>query len=149
MRGQRPRFSAMMVILVLLSGCQSGEGPRLYEVTGTVTFHGKPLSGAMVSFLPLPGEAAPRGSNARTDSSGTYRLAYNERYGALPGKYSVEISSESEILENRVVVGKTPETIPAEYNDKTTLEAEVKASGENRFDFELTGEREKKKKNRL
>ena len=41
---------------VLLAGCgTSGDRPELGEVTGTITFNGKPLANAQVAFRPVSG----------------------------------------------------------------------------------------------
>ena len=84
---------AMICISLALSGCGDNSGPRLAQVTGTVTYQGKPLPGAYVGFAPeKPGERAASGS---TDSQGQYRLTTFTNFdGAVLGKHKVMIRAE-------------------------------------------------------
>lgn len=75
-----------------MAGC-AHEGPALLDVTGTVTFNGRPAR-AEVVFEPehIPGKSGGRASSAWTDSDGTFRLDFTaERHGAVPGKHRVLI----------------------------------------------------------
>ena len=70
--------------------------PDLVPVSGTVTYDGKPLTDAMVQFLPM-GSTQGQGTAAVTDASGKYTLETvssngKARPGAVPGNYGVRIS---------------------------------------------------------
>lgn len=120
--------------LCLATGCGGGGGsdqPDLGTVTGVVTMDGQPLANVVVTFSPENG----RPSVARTDESGNYELGYlAETRGAVIGKHTVSITTPQENPTPPGQVYKDP--IPAKYNTKTTLTADVK-EGANTFDFQL------------
>lgn len=115
----------------LTLGCQGdNEG-----VTGTITLDGQPLTDAEVVFTPQEGG---RPAMATTDASGKYELIYtvNQR-GAPPGKYIVRIrSARTETGENGQDVN-IPEKVPAKYNQKSELAAEIQDGQSNQFNFDL------------
>ncbi|WP_299469870.1 carboxypeptidase-like regulatory domain-containing protein [uncultured Gimesia sp.] len=128
------------LITLLISGCGGGpdDAPKTVEVTGTVTMKGNPVSDAIVIFIPKSGPSAV----GSTDASGKYSLKTGKATGAIPGSHTVTISAGGEVpmpgtkeAENF----KAKSIIPASYGDpkKSGLSAEVKASGENVFDFKL------------
>ncbi len=82
----KPLLIAMFgSVLLFACGCGSGdEGPPMYEVKGSVTLKGKPVTEADVIFVPdSPGAQAAFG---KTDASGAYKLS------AVEGKYKVKVS---------------------------------------------------------
>ncbi len=85
--------------LLAVLGCSSPEAPEdrpyvdprtipLVPVEGTVTLDGKPLAGAVVTFLP-PRDAP---SNGETDQNGHYVMKTYERDGVPQGEYKVAVS---------------------------------------------------------
>ena len=80
------------LMALLASGC-SGGGPKrppLGKVSGTVTYKGKPVSGAVVSFMM---ERAPRAATGTTDSNGNYKLTtFDTNDGALVGTHKVTVT---------------------------------------------------------
>lgn len=138
-------MTCLSMLAISLAGC-GGSELGLIDITGTVTRDGEPLPNVTVMFVPAPGESAPRGSNGFTDANGKYRLVYVDAYGIIPGKYQVELRSKVDIEDpaNPGSYISQPETIPAEYNDKTTLTADVASGGPRTFDFTVVGIREKK-----
>jgi len=119
--------------LGLLSGCgDTGEG--LVPVRGTVTLDGIPLSDAEIIFRPANG----RPSLGKTDSQGKYQLRYSaEKTGVLVGTHAVTISTAGDQPDDEdAPTGK--ERVPAEYNTRTTLTAEVKAGLTEPINFDLT-----------
>lgn len=83
-------------ICMLMAGC-GGSGFKTAPVNGTVTLDGEPLSGAVVTFTPLPIEGQPvvgPFSYGRCDSSGNFELNLrkNQGKGAVVGEHSVQVS---------------------------------------------------------
>jgi hypothetical protein len=132
------RFSPVFCVILILSltGCGGGGEPipELAQVTGVVTMDGAPLDGAKIIFEPQQSadKARRRASSATTESDGSYTLQYNsDASGATPGSHKVLISKMPDDPEQ---AGE--QLIPAKYNNKTELTAEVK-EGDNSFDFDL------------
>ena len=70
-------------------GCEEPGTPKV-QVSGTVTFKGKPLEGAIVSFTPKAGGQPASGT---TDSAGKYVLSTESNAdGAVAGDYVVTIA---------------------------------------------------------
>jgi hypothetical protein len=76
----------------LLLGCGGERGPELAPVTGLVTLDGKPLAGALVTFVPQ-GETRGQGSFAHTDAAGKFELQTTDgQKGAVAGTYKVLVN---------------------------------------------------------
>ena len=120
--------------IVVCGGCGSSDHPDLGHVQGTVTIKGQPLADATVTFSPDKG----RPSAGTTNSEGEYELTYvRDTKGAILGPHKVRITtvSEEDVVGERR--GRRPkEPIPAKYNVRTTLTANVE-EGKNTFDFDL------------
>lgn len=132
------RYVCLVLLLAAigLAGCGTDDRPELGSVTGTVTMDDKPLPKVWVMFSPTSG----RTSIAQTDESGEYELMYLEgTNGANIGSHKVSIMTyhEDEIEEMKHSTGQpVKEPIPARYNSKTTLTADVK-EGDQVIDFPL------------
>ena len=100
----RQRFSGTStvifsgLILAALGGCRDSGLPEVVPVTGSVSFQGKPLAGATVTFFAKEGKlAAGELAFGTTDAEGHFRLrsqagpteALN---GAIAGEHRVTIS---------------------------------------------------------
>jgi len=125
---------------LLLSGCssQSYEGPKRFEMSGTVTFDGKPITEGTISLIPAGGRGSRR--VAATIENGAYSIP--EESGPNLGKYSVEICAYEPVGPPGAAINEdmsvpTKQVLPAKFNDKTTLEVEI-VDGENVHDFTLT-----------
>ncbi|QDV50317.1 carboxypeptidase-like regulatory domain-containing protein [Gimesia fumaroli] len=134
---------ALLVFCVSFAGCggEASDQPDLGLVQGTVTFEGSPLAGASITFMPDSGRPA----SGTTDAAGKYELIYiRNTPGCKIGHSKVMITSVSEGENEMEAEGDdapadaaaTTEKLPAKYNTKTELEADVKA-GENTIDFDL------------
>lgn len=134
-------------LAVHCSGCGgAGDQPALGTVTGQITMDGKPLANANVIFQPQNGPSA----NGITDSDGKYELTYlHGQKGTVVGSNTVYIKTGSSGADPDAAAtaeggvpastGKKtgkPETVPAKYNSKTELKAEV-VDGANTIDFDL------------
>jgi len=120
------------LICVGLVGC--GEAKPYVPASGTVKFDdGTVPQGDISSITFQPKSTGPttKGAQGSIEPDGSFEL-HSERQGdgAKPGDYSVTIHAMVGYPNGKSVV-------PAIYSDprKTPLEAEVKASGENRFEF--------------
>lgn len=77
------------------AGCSNSSRPPTYPVTGTVTSQGKPVAGAVVTFVPTAekGDAA----SAIADAEGKYALTtWAAGDGARPGEYRVKVSAQEQ-----------------------------------------------------
>ncbi|EAQ79754.1 carboxypeptidase-like regulatory domain-containing protein [Blastopirellula marina] len=123
-------------VLLVIAGCgggRAGDVPDLGTVSGTVTLDGKPLADATVGFHSA---TAKRVSTGVTDNEGKYSMyLMNDIQGAPLGDNTVTIST-AKMGDDAVPGSSKPETLPAKYNNKSTLTADVKA-GDNTFDFPL------------
>jgi hypothetical protein len=115
-------------------------------VSGRITYKGKPVAKASVSFTPV--EGAGRAGSGLTNSSGYYTLGtMSANDGAAPGKYRVAIIARGP--DRPPKAGETGSGMPGEMMpgdpiipqkyfapDSSGLSFEVKR-GSNRADFEL------------
>jgi hypothetical protein len=128
---------ALVPALVLcLAGC-GGNRPPVGQVSGKVTFKGKPVGEGLVTFM---NPEAGTGDEAPLNKDGTYTLAT-----PLPvGDYKVMVLP---LVVQQQVDGKGPEVgvekpapdIPGKYRTigTTALKATVK-EGKNDLDFDMT-----------
>lgn len=127
-------------LVLTASGC--GDVIEYFPVTGQVTLDGKPLPDAVVSFMPDDeGGVATLGE---TDGDGVYTLRQTaDSSGAPVGKYTVRITTYREGKPDAdPPIPGVPEEVPAEYNLRTTLSAEVEPKEENTIGFKLSSEGE-------
>ena len=135
-----------------LIGCSGGQAenpdwPKRYPVSGTVTYQGKPIEGAEVTFTSRIGTSTGAG---KTDSSGRFKLTTHiEGDGVVAGPQVIAIHRVN-------VVDKTPKDvdvsaggvalppeitwiIPEKYSisSKSGLTANVTETGPNDFKFDL------------
>jgi hypothetical protein len=161
----RTGFIATILVIALLAmtGCS---GPRVVPVTGKVTYKGKPLSQATVTFIPMEVEGNLKSvAVSLTDSEGQFtlqtRLGANDRMGTVPGTYRVAVSKfvpphgmseadyqkkldEEHALHQKGIVPATPvpprrELLAPEYSNTQsgTLRATVTTDGKNEFAFDI------------
>ncbi len=123
--------SLLTIILCLcgsLAGCGSTEpGPERTIVTGKVTFEGEPVAQGHIWFIPVSGRQGPQAGAAIID--GQYRV---ENKGGVPvGDCQVKITAERPQADTKIVSDGGPEEIPtaqfipARYNEKTELTAQI------------------------
>lgn len=148
-----------LACVTLLSGCGGGAPPLpsgIVPVTGNVTLDGEPVSGAIVTFVPVQisggGGAGVGAASGMTDSAGKYTLVgYEGRAnGTLPGTYRVKISrltrTDGSIVipgpddsPMQLLVSGAREQLPEKYSSdiRTTLVATVDPQG-SPVDFKLS-----------
>lgn len=84
------RTLLFLIVLVGLVGCGDGY-PKRVPVSGTVTFEGKPLANANITFLTSVEDGMS--ASGKTDDAGKYTLtSYTPDDGAIPGEYSITIN---------------------------------------------------------
>ena len=130
--------AACLSFTVFLAGCGGvSDQPELGQVEGNVTLGGKPLAGASVVFQPEKG----RPSFGTTDENGHYQLSYKEDVpGAAVGRHAVAITTYQEGdpgADDPALQKSRKEEVPAQYNRKTTLTAEVKPGDNEPINFDL------------
>ena len=137
----RPAAAATLTLAAALAGCSGDTGPTdavaRVPVSGSVTMDGTPLPQGTIQFVPAKGSSAVTVVTEITDG----KYAFDRTSGPSPGKYLVSVSTRvAPKLKEGEAPGGTPklppETIPAQYNAKTKLEAEIK-EGASTQDFAL------------
>jgi hypothetical protein len=129
------------LILVLLTVfCISGCGGAPVPVRGSVTYKGKPIKKGGISFTALDGQMGDSATMNEEIQLGDYEFDGNSRLN--PGMYKVEIYGTidepvSKSVDPDMQSSGKENSIPAKYNTKTNLDAEVHAkSGPIDFDLE-------------
>ncbi|WP_435021352.1 carboxypeptidase-like regulatory domain-containing protein [Tundrisphaera sp. TA3] len=76
------------------TGCGSEGRVKLVRVDGMVAQAGKPVAGAVLTFIPEPGNKDNTPGSAATDETGHYDAMWLTRSGLAPGSYKVMIIAE-------------------------------------------------------
>ncbi len=124
---QGVRFLIPALALAFAAGCGNGA----LEVTGSVTWQGKPLPEGHIVFLAQDGQTTPAAGKV-SDGQFSFR--------STPGKKRVEISANREKpgQTNKVMgMREREQYLPPKYNANSILTAEVKTDGANLFTFDL------------
>ena len=130
-----------LLLLLLTAGCGGSDGDvERSEVSGSVTYAGKPIEDGQIRFVPEEGTVGP--VSAAPIANGKYTI---DAKGGVPvGAHRVEIEAyqvdEKAGSEEIPGVEGPPrkQYIPAKYNQKTELKADVDDSGQVTKDFELS-----------
>lgn len=101
-------LSTLVLLLIVVAGCQQGSGIATGEVQGVITLNGEPAEGVSLNFVP---KAAIRPSMAQTDADGKYRAQFvSSQSGVALGPCVVELS---------IYRGDSPHNyLPKEFNVK-------------------------------
>src|SRR5262249_2024671 len=124
--------SATIVGLILacqVTGCQ--RATEQVEVTGTVTWNGKPLPNGMIVLQPTEAGQAPAGGKIEDG-----RFVLHTKPGKWRGQVEAVGSTAQRDPQTGAPIGEM--YIPARYNRETKLEANINRDGDNEFDFALT-----------
>jgi hypothetical protein len=163
------RFSVLALLAaatcLLCGGCSGSGRPATAPVRGQVTFRGKPVAGATLTFLC---DGAPRPAVGTTDAAGTYQLTtFEPNDGAVVGVHVVTVKkyatvsdegfpeidpsmgpaamakalekAEQQTLAVHRKARRAPAELPVKYGHRTTsdLRKEV-VEGENIINIELS-----------
>lgn len=117
--------------LVLLCGC-GRSGPVDYPISGKVTWDGKPIPYGYITLTPTDVSGVAPDSGTITDGRFDFR--------AKPGPKRVEVRADREVGSVDKAMGsmQREQYIPAHFNDKSTLTAEVPEGGKSDYEFNLT-----------
>jgi hypothetical protein len=126
--------------LLLVAGCRDPNARQ--AVSGTVYFKGAPLDQGRIQFVPAT--SGPSEAGATIDNG---RYSIRHEVGLVPGSYKVLIFSydrkgakvASTEIPGEPSATQFKERIPAKYNEKSELKAEVTSGGSNTFDFKIDG----------
>lgn len=112
----RSSFYLLVLFAVgVTAGCGGASRPSTYPVTGTVTFQGTPVAGAMVSFSPADAGTEARAAMGITDEQGNYSLTtFESGDGAMPGSYKVKVAKYDQSATPPVVSDRSAATDSAE-----------------------------------
>jgi hypothetical protein len=126
---------------ILFAGCGGAtNGPATFPVSGKVTWDGKPLAEGNIVFRDAENKAV---SAAGKIEDGEFS------FKAVAGSKKVVITASREVP-GKTAVGGAPDEppvpaieqyIPANYNEKTTLDAVVSDSGSNEYEFDLNSKK--------
>ena len=116
------------LLLLISLGCNSAETPA--EVSGTVLLGSEPLAEGNIIFEALDKSTAP-GAGIIKDGKYTIQV--------LPGSKKVKIqASKPGTKVDPVMKSAMPESILGpEFNDKTTLKADIKPGKNEKIDFQV------------
>lgn len=123
------KWITVAVAIGLSNGCGQA-GPKLYPVSGTVTFGGEPVTGATIT---LHSDHSPRLVTGRSDAQGRFQLStFEEGDGAIAGEYIVTVTkyevatplatsptSMDQAATSRTRV-KVESSLPAQFSTPTT-----------------------------
>jgi hypothetical protein len=123
--------SRALIGACVVAGAIGCGGRETLEVSGGVTFDGKPVERGEISFVPTAG-GAPDGG---VIEQGKFQ------FQARPGSKRVEIRGSRPVpparQSNSEMGPMYEDYIPARYNDQSTLTADVTADGDRHFQFDL------------
>lgn len=132
---------SLALLGLALCSCSKSAGPVTYRVIGTVTMKGAPVEGAMVVFLPGSADESARASQAITDNEGRFVMRThlgkdNYKDGMPAGNYDVTVTKLETVPDMR---RRPKNLLPRKYSSAhaSNLAADVQASDENDFQFEL------------
>ncbi|MCA9246353.1 MAG: hypothetical protein KDA42_04530 [Planctomycetales bacterium] len=123
------RTIRLLATVVLLAGCGDA-GPATYDVSGQVTWNGQPVERGSIQFSSPEDKQPPISAKI---IAGNYELACP----AGPRRVEIRGLRSTGVVDPAMGVEGVEEYIPAAFNSKSELSADVKADGSNRFDFHL------------
>ena len=134
----RSKFIVTCVCLLALTLAGCGDARR-QSVRGTVTVDGQPLKEGAIRFIPTEDASGPTAGANIVD--GQFEIP--KETGTFAGKFKVQITARrpsSKLMRDPETGQATrgfEQYIPAKYNTRTELTADVKAGEDNEFTFDL------------
>lgn len=129
------------LLLVLLAGCgKDANLPEELPVSGTVKLNDQPLTGAVITFIPI-GETRGTGATARTGADGSYQLRTPEgKYHVLISKLRMPDGSDFPIGTDLAPIDSGAKEILPGYNDPEQPRLSATVPGpDGKLNFSLRG----------
>jgi hypothetical protein len=142
------RVLALLLGFMGVAGCGGSDEFERFPIDGTITLDGAPLKSGRITFI-----AAGQGASSSAEvAEGAFHLGGSD--GLSPGPYRIEIFSIQptgkkvpSAEDPQTLVDETINLIPAKYNVRTELKAEVPPQGPKEpLNFTLTSAPAKKPK---
>jgi len=125
--------TAFVAAVALTVGC-SGDG-QYGEVSGTVTYDGKPIEDGQIKFTSADGKGPTAGDVIKDGKYAAKKVPVGGMRVSISGS---KVTGKKKVYDtpDSPVVSITAELLPEKYNDKSDLTFEVK-SGANAKNWEL------------
>ena len=132
---------ALLFAGLALTGCGRSGSEHRAAVRGKVATDGKPVESGSISFVPVAKDGGPSAGGTIVD--GNYVIERDD--GPYVGKQQVKIYAmrktgrkveSGDPAPPGTLVDEMAQVLPAKYNEKTELDAEIQP-GENEIDFNL------------
>ena len=134
--------SLIFLGLLVLSTAAGCGGTNQQPLTGIVTWQGKPIERGAINLFPKSNDGITVGSEINEG-----KFSISKKSGPTPGKYRVEIiafrktkKTEFDVDQNKQIVVEE-QYLPIQFNQSSTLEAEISSGKPNELNFELKAER--------
>jgi hypothetical protein len=137
---------AWLGLMIAVAGCggKAYDAPKLMPVSGTVTLDGKPLAGAVLTFVPI-GSTRGKGATGVAEKDGKYQLARGGKNGAPVGEYRVVVAwsgapnGSEPAAGSPQMVAPPAQVLPAKFSGvrDSVLRAKV-GDGDNVVNFPLS-----------
>jgi hypothetical protein len=128
----RVKWGTLIGLLVIagILGCPAvSDRPQTVQVSGTVTYNGSPVAGAVVKFSPEGGSG--HAASGTTDASGNFRLStFEAQDGAVPGSYAVSVSKTEGEAPAAAGAGGGEENVDAIYKAMEEKGVDVMGAGQ-------------------
>lgn len=118
----------VFVMLLGLAGCMDSS-KRLYRVTGTVLWQGKPMEVGVINVIAVDGQTAPASAKI---ANGKFEVS------TTAGAKTISIYNQRDLGFNKAMNQNVfTNDVPAEYNANSTLRFEVAPNDNNVYDVSL------------
>src|SRR5262245_33681227 len=98
-----PDAAGTLLVMLLLTGCSSGE--RTYQLSGAVTYDGKPVPGGHIIFEPDTNAANNGGSGFAKIKDGHYDTTILDGRGTVGGPHVVRIYGTDGVAHGELLNG--------------------------------------------
>lgn len=144
---RRRHLTVLVAAVGFLSACSSDNAadPTTTPVTGTVTFEGKPVDGAIVVFRPNTSSGATT-AQSTTDVEGKFDVhifldnGKRDKRGMMPADYQIEVTQLTKTSGDTSIFSPPKNRLPQKYASVQTsgLETTVSADRKNEIQLELS-----------
>ncbi len=124
------RLGIGLIVVAGMIGCSGsgGDRPKTEKVSGTVTYKGKPVDGAVVKFI--SDDAAKPAAVGRTDASGKFTLmTFDSGDGAVVGTFKVAITKTKAPADNAIAVTSDDPAAMYEAAEKAGIDPFAEGAG--------------------